>query len=60
MKLIKIIRQYRNDFSGILKCEHCGYEQKLNNGYHDHYYHSIVIPGICYNSCGENRAEKNR
>lgn len=58
MKLIEIIWQHRNDFSGILECEHCGNKQELNSGYHDHYYHSIVIPGICCKECGKNRAGK--
>ena len=56
MKLIEITWQMRNDFKGILECEHCGHQQELNSGYNDGYYHSKVIPGICCNECGKNRA----
>lgn len=56
MELTKITFQHGNDFAGIIKCEHCGHEQKLDTGYHDDYYHSVVIPGICCEKCDKNRA----
>lgn len=56
MKLIEITDQHRNDFRGILQCEHCGATRKLTSGYDDAYYHEHVIPGFHCTECGKNRA----
>lgn len=58
MKLVEITSQHRNDFSGILKCNHCDSYQKLTTGYDDAYYHNVVIPKIHCNSCGMDNAGK--
>jgi hypothetical protein len=55
MFIEKILRQHRNDFTAMLKCEHCGSTQKLDSGYHDDFYHSKVIPEIGCHSCGKRR-----
>ena len=39
MELIKKTHQYRRDFDGIVKCQFCGHEEELHNGY-DHFYHN--------------------
>ena len=54
MKIKKILSQHRRDFSATLKCEHCGHEQKLSNGYDDSNYHENVIPEMKCESCGRN------
>lgn len=56
MKIDKIVRQHRNDFSAELICEHCGNRQVLRYGYDDAHYHEKVIPTITCLSCKKNRA----
>lgn len=60
MKLIEITSQHRNDFSGILQCEHCGSKKKITTGYDDANYHNNVIPSIHCPDCGMNRAGEIR
>lgn len=60
MELIEIISQHRNDFTGILQCEHCGSKKKLTTGYNDANYHNNVIPSFHCQECGMNRAGKIR
>lgn len=55
MFITKILSEHRNDFTAMLKCEHCGAEQKLTTGYHDNYYHTQVIPAMHCNKCELNR-----
>ena len=56
MKIAKMLSEYRNDFTAIMKCEHCGSTKELTSGYHDNYYHTEVIPAMHCNTCGKNRA----
>lgn len=55
MFIATILSEHRNDFTAMLKCEHCKAEQKLTTGYHDNYYHTQVIPSIHCNECKLNR-----
>ncbi len=56
MKIQKITNEHRNDFWAILECEHCNATQELRSGYHDTYYHGVVLPNISCQSCGKNSA----
>lgn len=56
MRILKVLSRHRADFTATLVCEHCGHEQKLDNGYDDDHYHSRVIPAITCQGCGRNRA----
>ncbi len=56
MKIKEMLSQYRNDFTAMIECEHCGNLEKLTSGYHDGYYHTKVIPAMHCNTCGKNRA----
>lgn len=56
MRLIEITYSHRNDFSGIIECEHCLSTEKLTSGYDDDYYHNSVIPAKKCKSCKKNRA----
>lgn len=58
MKLIEITWQHRNDFKGILECEHCSATQDLKTGYDDDNYHRNVIPAIKCVACGKRRTEE--
>lgn len=60
MKIKKIIDQHQNDFTALMKCEHCGHEQELTNGYKDAYFYEKVIPSIPCNKCGLNRNAKTK
>lgn len=59
MKIKEITSQYRNDFSAIMECEHCGYTNKIHTGYNDANYHDNVIPSMYCKQCGLNRAGEN-
>jgi hypothetical protein len=56
MKLIELTWQHRNDFDGILECEHCGECQTMRYGYQDDNFHRNVIPKFTCLSCKKNRA----
>lgn len=43
MRIKKIIRQYRRDFTAIYICESCGNEEE-GSGYDDAYFHNEVVP----------------
>lgn len=61
MKIEKITSMYRNDFSAVLSCEHCGSTQELTTGYNDAYYHNEVLPHAIYcKACGKNRLGAQR
>lgn len=55
MKIKTILTEHRADFTAIMQCEHCGSEEKNNTGYHDHFYHTRVIPAMHCRACGLNR-----
>ena len=59
MKIQKIIRQHRRDFTAIYECEHCGNTYK-GSGYDDDYFHRSVIPGWECDSCGKKAKEDYR
>lgn len=56
MKIAKILDEYGNDFTAEMVCEHCGHTAKLMTGYHDNFYHRMVIPAMSCKACGKNRA----
>lgn len=56
MKIEKILSEHGNDFSATMRCEHCGYMDQLNSGYHDNRYHTKVIPAMRCKGCGKNRS----
>lgn len=56
MKIKTILGEYRNDFSAVMECEHCGHTAKLTDGYYDNHYHARVIPAMSCKECGKNRA----
>jgi len=43
MKIHRILRQHRRDFTAIYECEHCGHK-KEGGGYDDANFHQNVIP----------------
>ena len=59
MELIKITNQSRRDFDGILKCQFCGHEEVLNDGYDDNYYHTEVIPSFICPECNKSTISEN-
>lgn len=56
MQIQKITFEHGRDFSAVMECEHCKGTQENRSGYHDGYYHHVVIPGMHCKSCGKNRA----
>lgn len=52
MRIAAITWQMRNDFRWIGECEHCQHRAKMPAGYHDHFYHSKVIPSLKCPECG--------
>ncbi len=59
MKIIKIIRQSRRDFTAIYICEHCNTESE-GSGYDDRYFHNDVIPNMVCKKCGQKSPEEYR
>ncbi len=55
MKIIEVLSQSRRDFTATIECESCKKTKKLTSGYDDGYYHSVVIPGMKCEHCGESR-----
>jgi hypothetical protein len=58
MKLFEITWQHRNDFDGVLQCEHCESFQTMRYGYNDDRFHKLVIPAIKCINCGKRSIEK--
>ena len=54
MKIQTITSQSRNDFHADYECEHCGHIT-FGYGYHDTYFHTVVIPGWACEKCGLRR-----
>ena len=52
MRLIEKRNQHRRDFTGVYRCESCGYE-KVGSGYDDNYFHRHVIPAMECPVCNE-------
>lgn len=52
MKLIEVTWGDRNDFNGVLQCEHCAQFQYMTNGYRDERFMTKVIPAIKCVMCG--------
>ncbi len=52
MKIQKITRQNRRDFTAVYECEHCG-ATEMGYGYDDDHFHRNVIPGMKCESCGK-------
>lgn len=50
MKIKKILRQVRRDFTASYECEHCGDEYE-GTGYDDSYYHRSVVPAMKCRKC---------
>lgn len=59
MKIKKILRQHRRDFTAIYECEHCGCETE-GGGYDDAHFHANVIPTMECPRCGETADESYR
>ena len=53
MKIKKITRRNRRDFTAIMICEHCDHIFENKYGYDDTYYHSKIIPKMKCNKCGK-------
>lgn len=60
MKIKKITRQHRRDFTAVMGCEHCGHEQINKYGYDDANYHQNVIPAMKCESCERAASENYR
>lgn len=58
MKLVEMMRIHRNDFEGVLECEHCGSHQLLKYGYDDERFHHQVIPAIKCLKCEKRTTEQ--
>ena len=56
MRIKKILRQHRRDFTAVFECEHCGAEV-TKTGYDDENFHLNVVPdmecGACKKKAGE-------
>jgi len=59
MKIQKIIRQHRRDFTAIYECEHCGHEIEAS-GYDDDNFHRNVIPLWECDNCQEKSTDSYR
>jgi predicted RNA-binding Zn-ribbon protein involved in translation (DUF1610 family) len=59
MKINRIIRQHRRDFTAEYICEHCGYTHE-RSGYDDDYFHTAVIPGMKCPQCGKTASDDYR
>ena len=55
MRIKLILSECGNDFSAVMKCEHCQATHTINSGYHDNNYHTRVIPGMFCPKCHKNR-----
>ena len=58
MVLIKKEDQIRRDFTGVYKCEACGYT-RTRSGYDDRYFHDSVIPNWKCEKCGKSSIDLN-
>lgn len=56
MRIKKVLRQNRRDFTAIYECENCGYTEDWY-GYDDRNFHDNVIPSIKCKECGKSRID---
>lgn len=56
MKLLEILDQYRRDFTGVSKCESCGFKKTVC-GYDDDYFHTQVMPNMKCDQCQKSTLE---
>jgi hypothetical protein len=54
MKIKKIIRQHRRDFTAIYICEHCD-QERTASGYDDLHFHNYVLPRTPCLHCARTR-----
>jgi len=59
MRIKRILRQHRRDFTAIYECEHCGKEYE-GSGYDDEFFHVNVIPDMVCKNCGKKADESYR
>ncbi len=59
MKIKRIIRQHRRDFTAEYECEHCGHTVEAS-GYDDEYFHKNVVPKRKCTECGKTAPEDYR
>jgi hypothetical protein len=59
VKIDRIIRQSRRDFTAMYVCEHCG-EKREGDGYDDANFHENVIPKMKCESCGKTAGDDYR
>jgi len=59
MKIARILRQHRRDFTAIYECEHCGHK-KEGSGYDDAYFHQQAIPKMKCEKCGKTASDDYR
>lgn len=59
MKIKKILRQYRRDFTAEYECEHCG-KVVEGYGYDDTHFHAQVIPQMVCSGCGKRSPDDYR
>jgi hypothetical protein len=52
MRIKEITFRHRNDYQAILKCEFCGHEQFMGDGYADLFFVTKVIPARRCHACG--------
>ena len=52
MKIKKMLRQHRRDFTAIYECEHCPHTEE-SRGYDDTHFHENVIPNMICKKCGK-------
>ncbi|KKK96004.1 hypothetical protein LCGC14_2667110 [marine sediment metagenome] len=59
MKIQKILRQHRRDFTAVYECEHCGATNE-SYGYDDEHFHQTAIPDMVCAECGEKAPDDYR
>ena len=59
MKIKRITKQSRRDFTAIYECENCGYEHR-GIGYDDANFHENIIPKMMCSKCGKGKSDDYR
>ena len=52
----KFLTQHRNDFTALMRCEHCEATELNGSGYFDDNYFHNVVPRFYCKACHKNRA----